>query len=93
MHRYIILKDDRTTENGIVLEGDESCTNHGRALAFEGALIDCPACKSEGRIVNVPPYRPFTLMNGRQNDKTGNAENDYLRYFELYRWNFLEFNK
>lgn len=28
-----------------------------------------------------------------KNSATGNAKRDYLKYFDLYRWNFMEFNK
>ncbi|WP_246327102.1 hypothetical protein [Burkholderia guangdongensis] len=28
-----------------------------------------------------------------RNDVTGNSESDYLKFFDLYRWNFMEFNR
>jgi len=32
---------DKTSCGGTVAEGDESCTSHGRAYAFQGARISC----------------------------------------------------
>ncbi|PLZ03863.1 PAAR domain-containing protein [Burkholderia sp. WAC0059] len=65
MKRYFILLGDRTTAGGVVIQGDESWRNHGKPLAYHGARISCPACKTVGYICNVPPYRPMTLK-GKQ---------------------------
>lgn len=66
MRRNMILKGDKTTRGGVVIEGDESFTSDGRPVACQGARIDCPSCESEGRIVNVGPYLPMTLRAGKQ---------------------------
>ncbi|MEX3933209.1 PAAR domain-containing protein [Paraburkholderia phymatum] len=65
MRRYYIRQGDRTTAGGEVLEGDQRSSIRGIPMAFDGARIWCPACKSEGRICNVAPYRPHTL-HGKQ---------------------------
>ena len=36
MRRNVILKGDRTTRGGIVVEGVETVTNDGRPVAYEG---------------------------------------------------------
>ncbi|MEX3705336.1 PAAR domain-containing protein [Paraburkholderia sp. BR14263] len=56
---------DKTTAGGVVIQGEESCRNDGKALAYHGAQIYCHACKTTGYICNVPPYRPMLLM-GKQ---------------------------
>jgi len=66
MRRNMILKGDKTTRDGVVIEGDETMTNDGRPLAYQGARVYCPACKTTGAIVNVPPYQPMTFCGGRQ---------------------------
>ena len=66
MKRYMILKGDKTTADGVVLEGDETTTNAGRPLAYQGAAIYCPACKSQGRIVRDGPHLPMSFLAGKQ---------------------------
>jgi uncharacterized Zn-binding protein involved in type VI secretion len=61
--RYFILSGDRTTAGGEVIQGDDSWRNQGKPLAYNGAQIYCPACKTTGYICNVPPYRPMTAMS------------------------------
>ncbi len=65
MRRYFIVMGDKTTAGGVVIQGEESCLNHGRPLAYHGAQVYCHACKTTGYICNVPPYRPMRLM-GKQ---------------------------
>lgn len=65
MRRYFIALGDKTTAGGVVTQGDESWRNHGKPLAYHGARIFCPACKTVGYICNVPPYRPMT-SKGKQ---------------------------
>ncbi|AXF13734.1 PAAR domain-containing protein [Paraburkholderia caledonica] len=65
MRRYFIVLGDKTTAGGVVIQGEESCRNHGKPLAYHGAQIYCHACKTTGYICNVPPYRPMVLM-GKQ---------------------------
>jgi uncharacterized Zn-binding protein involved in type VI secretion len=66
MRRNMILKGDKTTRDGVVIEGDETMTNDGRPLAYQGCRVYCPACKTTGFIANVPPYLPMTFCGGKQ---------------------------
>ncbi|RKT26453.1 putative Zn-binding protein involved in type VI secretion [Paraburkholderia sp. RAU2J] len=65
MKRYFIVLGDKTTAGGVVIQGEESCTNHGKPLAYHGAQVYCHACKTTGYICNIPPYRPMVLR-GKQ---------------------------
>lgn len=65
MKRYLIRLGDKTTAGGVVTEGDSTSMHHGIPLAYHGAEIYCHACKSVGHIVNVPPFRPMTIL-GKQ---------------------------
>ncbi|WNC89335.1 PAAR domain-containing protein [Paraburkholderia sp. FT54] len=49
-----------------MIEGDRSAANDGRPVAYQGAPIYCPSCKSEGRIINIIPYLPMALCGGKQ---------------------------
>ncbi len=51
---------DKTACGGTVVEGDQSCTSHGRAYSFQGARI---ACRKSCVIVEGFPRS--TLTNGR----------------------------
>ncbi|MDY7787551.1 PAAR domain-containing protein [Burkholderia ubonensis] len=62
----MILKGDKTTSGGIVIEGDATMTNAGTPLAYQGSQVSCPTCKTTGVIANVPPYLPMTFCGGRQ---------------------------
>lgn len=65
MRRYFIVAGDKTTSDGMVLEGEERAKNHGKPLSYHGARVYCPACKSEGLIVGNGPSRPMRL-HGKQ---------------------------
>ncbi|WP_230945986.1 PAAR domain-containing protein [Burkholderia territorii] len=65
MRRHFIRIGDKTTVGGTVNQGEESFKHHGIALAYQGAEVYCTACKSVGKIVNTPPYRPM-LLRGKQ---------------------------
>ncbi|WP_063802288.1 PAAR domain-containing protein [Burkholderia ubonensis] len=66
MRRNIILKDDKTTSGGFVIEGDWSMLNAGRPLSYQGARVYCPNCKETGFIVNVAPFSEMLTMTGKQ---------------------------
>jgi uncharacterized Zn-binding protein involved in type VI secretion len=51
MRRYNIKLHDKTTSGAFVTEGEPTTTHHGTPLAFIGAAIYCPTCKSAGIIV------------------------------------------
>ncbi|QSY06571.1 PAAR domain-containing protein [Burkholderia pseudomallei] len=65
MKRNMLVVGDRTTAGGVVQEGVAAGFNNGTPLAYHGALVHCPACKSEGRIVGVGPTWPMTF-DGKQ---------------------------
>jgi uncharacterized Zn-binding protein involved in type VI secretion len=65
MKRYFIKVGDKTTAGGVVTQGEPTATHHGTPYAYHGAEIYCHACKSVGRVANVPPFRPMTLR-GKQ---------------------------
>lgn len=56
---------DKTTADGVVTQGEAASTAGGKPLAYHEGKVSCRACKSEGYIRNVGPYRPMTLM-GKQ---------------------------
>lgn len=55
MRRYNIKLHDKTTSGAFVTEGEPTTTHHGTPLAFIGAAIYCPTCKSAGIIVASGP--------------------------------------
>lgn len=65
MQRNFILKGDKTTSGGVVLEGVAADFNNGIPIAYHGAPVYCPACKSEGHIAGVGPSWP-TTFDGQQ---------------------------
>lgn len=65
MRRYFIVAGDQTTRGGVVMEGDPRAKNHGKAQAYHGARVSCPACKSQGYIAGAGPSRPHRI-HGRQ---------------------------
>ena len=70
MKRRILVKGDKPTAGGIILEG-VAAFNEDEALAFHGAKIWCPACKSEGTLCNDGPRWPTSF-----DDKDVAVEND-----------------
>jgi uncharacterized Zn-binding protein involved in type VI secretion len=48
--RACIFQHDRTTSNGIVLDGLDDISLDDRKLSYLGARIQCPACNSIGHI-------------------------------------------
>lgn len=65
MRRYNIKLHDKTTSGAFVTEGEPTTTHHGTPLAFIGAAIYCPTCKSTGTIVASGPRLPMSFM-GKQ---------------------------
>jgi len=61
----MLLKGDKTTADGVVLDGVAAGFNNGTPLTYHGASILCPTCKSTGRIVGAGPSWPMTF-NGLQ---------------------------
>lgn len=51
---------DKTACGGTVVEGDQTCTSHGRAYSFQGARIAC-----RKNCVIVEGFPRSTLTNGR----------------------------
>jgi len=62
MRRYNLKEGDKATSGATVLEGIDRDTHHGVPLAFIGATLHCPACKSLGVLAGVGPRWPDTSM-------------------------------
>ncbi|MFX1767224.1 PAAR domain-containing protein [Paraburkholderia sp. A1RI-2L] len=65
MKRALLRQWDKSTSGGVVREGIENCTHHGRAITFIGAKVWCACCKSEGLIGAKGPHQNAT-MHGKQ---------------------------
>ncbi|KAF1034906.1 MAG: hypothetical protein GAK33_05129 [Burkholderia lata] len=65
MKRYFVRIGDQTTAGGTVEQGEDSYTHDGKAVAYAGANINCPACGTIGKIENIPPHHTMLLM-GKQ---------------------------
>lgn len=51
MRRYLITQGAKTTAGGVVTGASANRSINGVRVALEGDAVDCPACKSSGRIV------------------------------------------
>lgn len=65
MSRRFILKDDKTTHNGVVLDGIVGSSFDGRPLAYLGAPVSCHTCHTEGIIVSDGSPHTVSIM-GKQ---------------------------
>lgn len=65
MKRNLVVVGDKTTAGGIVHEGISAGFNNETPLAYHGARVSCPACKSEGHIAAWGPSWSMTF-DGRQ---------------------------
>lgn len=62
MERFRWIREgDRAACDGMVIEGDQSCTSHGRAYAFEGARLIC-----QKKCVIAEGTTRRTLTHGRK---------------------------
>nr|WP_164468527.1 PAAR domain-containing protein [Robbsia andropogonis] len=62
----MIVEGDSTTNGGHVLEGHSTMKINERQLAFHGATVACPKCRTTGHIGAVGPYLPKTNPSGKQ---------------------------
>jgi hypothetical protein len=62
MRRSYIKKGDQTTSGATVTQGIEGVRHHGMTLAFLGAEVYCPRCKSTGHLVGSGPRFGHTWM-------------------------------
>jgi uncharacterized Zn-binding protein involved in type VI secretion len=60
MLRAVICKGDRTSHGGTVIEGDETCTTGGRAIAKRNHMTFCPQCKGNFPIAEGLDFFTFT---------------------------------
>jgi uncharacterized Zn-binding protein involved in type VI secretion len=65
MARKFILKDDKTDHNGVVMDGINGSSFHGRPMAYIGAPVQCHTCNTQGTIVPDGSPHTFTVM-GKQ---------------------------
>lgn len=61
MRRSYLKVGDKSSVGGIITEGIPLTTHHGTELAFLGAKVVCPACKSTGVIVQKGPRWPDSM--------------------------------
>ncbi len=64
MRRYVITVGALTTSGGKVISASSDVRIGDAAIALEGDLVSCPACKTTGKIVCVDPRIPET-WNGK----------------------------
>lgn len=57
MKRYFIMVGDKTTRNGVVIEGELRARNQTTPFSTLGSKVHCPACKTTGVIVGAGPSR------------------------------------
>ena len=65
MDRRFILKDDKSTHNGVVLDGIVGSSFDGRPLAYLGAPVSCHTCNTQGIIVSDGSPHTMSVM-GKQ---------------------------
>ncbi|MEX3690843.1 hypothetical protein AB3X91_11640 [Paraburkholderia sp. BR14263] len=80
-----------------IYQGNSDWTIHKPITWFNQALGRNSADPDQSAYAGMSPETgQFTRINGIQwdyrNSITGHEETDFLRYFEFYRWNFMEFN-
>lgn len=59
----VILKGDKTSHGGTVLEGFEQVTHDGTPVAGIGHVVSCPACEGVFPIVAGTPHISFCGVN------------------------------
>uniref|UniRef100_UPI0036D34CCF PAAR domain-containing protein n=2 Tax=Streptomyces TaxID=1883 RepID=UPI0036D34CCF len=72
--RALIYQHDRTTANGVVLDGLDDVELDDRKLSHVGARVQCPACNTIGRIEPVGERSDHELS-----DKQPALEDDLCR--------------
>ncbi|CAE6852911.1 hypothetical protein R69927_07518 [Paraburkholderia domus] len=63
--RACILRLDRTTANGIVLDSIENVGPNERGMSYIGARVQCPACGSIGHVVPNGPRAEDDGLDGK----------------------------
>ncbi|KVG68984.1 hypothetical protein WL77_23440 [Burkholderia ubonensis] len=72
--RALIYQHDRTTANGVVLDGLDDVELDGHKLSYLGARVQCPACHTIGRIEPDSERSEHELS-----DKRPALEDDFCR--------------
>lgn len=62
MKRSYLKVGDKSSANGVVIEGIPFCSHEGVQITFVGAKVNCPACHSTGHIVASGPRLPVKMM-------------------------------
>jgi len=62
MKRNYLKVGDKSTANGVVVEGIPFCSHEGTEITFVGAKVSCPSCHSIGHIVATGPRLPMKMM-------------------------------
>lgn len=66
MIRCNLVEGDQSSANGVTLEGMPQDTINGKRMAFLGARVYCPACRTTGQIVGVGPRHPNDFMGQQE---------------------------
>jgi uncharacterized Zn-binding protein involved in type VI secretion len=75
VERACIFQHDRTTANGIVLDGLDDMYLGDRKLSYLGARVQCPACNATGYIEPAGARPQDDDLSGKQYA----LEGDYCR--------------
>jgi len=65
MKRYLILNGDKTTADGTVIAKPSTIRFESRVVAHEGDDVQCPGCKTIGKIKCDGPRQVMTAPDGR----------------------------
>ncbi|WLE59262.1 PAAR domain-containing protein [Burkholderia plantarii] len=62
MRRAYLLVGDKSSVGGVITEGIDGTDHTGRAIAFIGAAVACPACSSTGHITAAGQRWPMSMF-------------------------------
>ncbi|WP_081765258.1 PAAR domain-containing protein [Robbsia andropogonis] len=65
MRRNYLRQGDQSSAGGVITEGIPDAFNSGVPIAFVGAAVYCPACKTVGHVAPAGPRWPGKMM-GKQ---------------------------
>jgi uncharacterized Zn-binding protein involved in type VI secretion len=62
MKRSYLKVGDKSSANGVVVEGIPFCSHAGVEITFVGAKVNCPSCHSTGHIIATGPRLRMKMM-------------------------------
>lgn len=92
--QVVVRKTDRQIG---IYQGNSDWTIHKPVTWFNKIMRRNSADPGQSAYAgSIPETGQFTLNGGARwdyrNNDTGNTQSDFLKFFELYRWNFMGFN-